>query len=132
MLDNQTAQYAERTTDVNLTTSYALVTLNGDPAGAQAPTKRVFAGLLVLKLKTLVTAASLTIKVTEDSTGDFAVTEEVTQTIVTGEGTATNGSVVATFNTALKTDGAAFYVWAKTDAGTITVDEAWLTFWEQA
>jgi len=133
MGQNQTAPRFSLESGGSITTSYVLLTLNAahEIGGEEVPSKRVHAGVLVIPIKGISGLTSLTVKVTRDANGDEAVTEEVTKTVVTGQTTATSGTVALTLNTMLWTDGAAFYVWVKSDAGTATVGQAWLT-WRRA
>lgn len=64
-------------------------------------------------------AASITWYLAADSSGDIPITPEVTDTIVTGKTTATDGGVARTVGVAFKPSTAGtVYVVAKTDTGT--------------
>ena len=118
----------------SVTTTYVLLTLDGAHSsgaleGSELPSRRVHAGLMVIPLTSVVTETSFTVKVTRDSAGDVAVTEEIDQAAVFGEDNSDSGTVVLSFNVPWITDGVAFYVWIKaTTAGTATVGEATLTW----
>jgi hypothetical protein len=119
-------------TAVALSTSYALMTVGvvGDPVPAKARL-----GILVVAVDTIAaSAATLTVKVTSDAAGDWPITGEMVRTILVGNTTATDGSVVIDFAGApwecavTPTGGAGaavsagagglLYVWAKTNTGT--------------
>ena len=74
------------------------------------------------QLDTIVTAATLTWFVAFDEDGDIALTDEVTETIKTGEDDATNGAIATILNLPHRLSGigtlGTLYIFAKVDAGT--------------
>jgi len=65
--------------------------------------------------------------ITEDLAGDYPITDEIEETIVVGQTTATDGGIRTTFDAfeySRSTDGVqgSLYVWAKTDAGTCNLN----------
>ena len=109
-----------------LTTAFASVTL-AVPAVATGP---IALGGLWLYLTTLVTAATLTVRITRDAVGDELVCPDFDAEIDVGATTATDGSCIIDYDRIpfYGTSGVtSLYVWAKTNAGTITLTEAKLT-----
>jgi hypothetical protein len=73
-------------------------------------------------------ATSLIVKLTRDSAGDFAITPIATGSLVTGQTSATTGTVVLSVGDVPTIAGYnTLYIWARTDAGTCTGSLAILT-----
>lgn len=79
-------------------------------------------------------ATTITWFISADAAGDIPITSEVTETILTGQTTATDGGIVTLIEKAwslpsVGTQGS-LWVWAKTDAGTANLTPR--LFWERA
>lgn len=111
-----------------LSTSYTLVTCDGAAGfGSTAPTNNEINRIkyITAHLDTLVTGATLTAKVTEDSSGDLAIWESSAVSLITGQTTANDASAnftIAAEGFPCQNSGAAWYVWLKLDAGTANVN----------
>lgn len=85
-------------------------------------------GGLWIFVNTISSATEITWKITRDSAGDEALTPEYTETLVTGQTTATDGSIANALQLPLPSMGSVdlktIYLWVKTDAGTCTGSEA--------
>lgn len=129
MAGSRTAAYAVDTTDVSLSTSYAVATLDGtDEADAVDFPKQVVLGLGQLQLKDISGAASVDWYVSEDAAGDMPITPVKTTTIV-GQ-TANLGGVAESLDIPWVVNEVTgkLYIWAKLDAGTATIERAKLSF----
>ncbi len=86
---------------------------------------------IYLKLDTISTAASVTIRVYSDVTGNFIVLPEASGTIYAGLTTSTKGSVVfhgSDYKAATECDSSGnFYFTAKTNAGTAVLTDVVFT-----
>ena len=104
---------------VALSTSYAVLGLDGTPSGARALADRVSLGLAELALTSIAGGATkVTWYVCRDLTRDQPLTDEIQSDIVTGT-TAGAGGCAATFEGAiLVSSGGTIYIAAKLDAGT--------------
>lgn len=104
---------------VALSTSYAVLGLDGTPSGARALADRVSLGLAELALSSIAGGATkVTWYVCRDLTRDQPLTDEIQSDIVTGT-TAGAGGCAATFEGAiLVSSGGTIYIAAKLDAGT--------------
>ena len=104
---------------VALSTSYAMLALNGTPSGARALADRVSLGLAELALTSIAGGATkVTWYVCRDLTRDQPLTDEIETDIVAGT-TAGAGGCAATFEGAiLVSSGGTIYIAAKLDAGT--------------
>ena len=104
---------------VALSTSYAMLSLDGTPSGARALADRVSLGLAELALTSIAGGATkVTWYVCRDLTRDQPLTDEIQSDIVTGT-TAGAGGCAATFEGAiLVSSGGTIYIAAKLDAGT--------------
>ena len=104
---------------VALSTSYAVLGLDGTPSGARALADRVSLGLAELALTSIAGGATkVTWYVCRDLTRDQPLTDEIQSDIVTGT-TAGAGGCAATFEGAiLVSSGGTLYLAAKLDAGT--------------
>lgn len=71
-------------------------------------------------------AANITWKITEDAGGDYPFAGEVTETIVTGETTATDGGITTLLRREYRVSSSgtsgSLTVWAKTDTGTCNLN----------
>lgn len=129
---SRVAAYAVDTATVALSTAYAKMTCNGtDEAAAVDFPERVVLGLVTLQLGTIVTAASVTWYISEDTAGNKPIAGPVTSAIV-GQTAATGGvaesiSVPWVINGVDGTAGNLF-VWAKLDAGTANCTKAKISF----
>ena len=88
-------------------------------------------GALYVYLDTIVTAATVTVRVTRDAAGDECLMPDTASTIYTGVSTAADGSAVFDLDipfALLSQDEV--YVFLKLDAGTATWGEASLTWQE--
>lgn len=104
---------------VALSTSYAVLSLDGTPSGARPLADRVSLGLAELALSSIAGGATkVTWYVCRDLTRDQPLTDEIQSDIVTGT-TAGAGGCAATFEGAiLVSSGGTIYIAAKLDAGT--------------
>ena len=104
---------------VALSTSYAVLGLDGTPSGARALADRVSLGLAELALTSIAGGATkVTWYVCRDLTRNQPLTDEIQSDIVTGT-TAGAGGCAATFEGAiLVSSGGTIYIAAKLDAGT--------------
>lgn len=87
-------------------------------------------GTLTIRLNTVVTAASLTMRLTTDLAGDQVVFGDTTATISTGVTTANAGSVSFKIDSLWSSDTDNLYLFWKLDAGTAVVENIKIT-WEE-
>jgi len=86
---------------------------------------------LSVYVSSISSAASITWRLTRDTDGDESIITDVTGALTTGITTATDGSVNFKLNYDVSLEsGDTFYLWIKTDAGTVTVDQAVLLWGE--
>lgn len=108
-----------------LSTSYTVLTLDGDTSGdaaAKPVPDQCLLAYVIAVLDTTSSATAITWYLAADSGGDVPLTREVTSDILAGKTTATDGSVVMLLDvdyvrTSAGTAGALYLV-AKTTAGT--------------
>lgn len=119
---------------VALTTAYGTPLLVGIQATVPNFNNGAWVGLLetvTIQVTTIVTAASITFRLTADAAGDVVLLPDTTATLSTGVTTATVGAVtysaagVALSNiySSSQVRNGIVYLWAKTDAGTATMTE---------
>lgn len=122
-----------------LSTSYTAIEIKdvtGTDARADQVPNQCMLGWLHGEIDTIAaSAASITWFVALDSGGDIPLTEELTETIKTGETTATDGAVVSIIERPYSLFGngtqGSLWVFAKTDTGTcnITPRLTWSRQW---
>lgn len=102
-----------------LSSSYAVLTLDGTPTGARSLADRASLGLAELALTSIAGGATkVTWYVCRDANRDQPLTDEIETDIVVGS-TAGAGGCAATFDGALLVStGGTIYIAAKLDAGT--------------
>tara|TARA_R110000787_G_scaffold189026_2_gene300734 strand:- start:1089 stop:1502 length:414 start_codon:yes stop_codon:yes gene_type:complete len=126
------AVYSSRVvTSETLTTAFAAAQVHVHSMNASHPTRitgQTFSGVLsslTADVDSIAdSATTLTLRITHDAAGDVSVVPDVTATIATGVGTATDGSVAFSFPDFVWIDPDGkdlLYVWFKTDAGTATL-----------
>tara|TARA_R110000803_G_scaffold128818_1_gene196227 strand:+ start:97 stop:510 length:414 start_codon:yes stop_codon:yes gene_type:complete len=126
------AVYSSRvTTSESLTTGFVAAEVHVHSMNASHPTRitgQTFSGILsslTADVDSIAdSATTLTLRITHDAAGDVSVVPDVTATIATGVGTATDGSVAFSFPDFVWIDPDGkdlLYVWFKTDAGTATL-----------
>ena len=125
------------THEVNLaaTTTYATarrhnLDLQSDYAGFAPPRLNIRLGTLNIRMNTIVTAASVTMRLTRDAAGDDIVFGDTTATISTGVTTATDGNVTFKIDSLYGHTDDNLYCFWKLDAGTATVDQIVIN-WEE-
>lgn len=130
LLCSATAQAVSYSEEVgaSLSTTPALATLNGAHTGI-TPQRKIKVGLVTCDLTSIVTATSVVWYVSRDAAGDKLLTDKLTTGIDLGQ-TAATGSIVATMDEAIVTDGVALYIWLDLDAGTATA--TCRAYWEAA
>jgi hypothetical protein len=115
---------------VPLSTSYAVLTLDGVPAGARDVADQIRLGLAELALTSIAGGASqVTWYIARDGNRDEPITDEITADIVTGATAGAGGCAASLNGLPFVASGGALYVAAKVDAGT-AVGIARLT-WER-
>lgn len=109
-------------------TSGAFITLTNN----QSVYNNVILGTLWIFVSSISTAATITWFLSRDSAGDEKITPSYASTIQTGQTTATDGTIISQINTVLsgRMIGSApntIYLHVKTDAGTVTVGECYIS-----
>jgi hypothetical protein len=97
--------------------------LQSDYTGFAPPRLNIRLGTLNIRLNTIVTAASVTMRLTRDAAGDDIVFGDTTATISTGVTTAASGNVTFKIDSLYGNTDDNLYVFWKLDAGTATVDQ---------
>lgn len=126
-------QFSTSGGDTSLTTTYAKVAVKEMAMiGATAPNAFTLnlAKHLLIKVESLSGVATIQVKITVDSTGNECIFESAATAPITGEDLATKGSLnfnLGTGNPGV-TQAAEWYIWAKTNAGTASMNQATL-FW---
>ena len=118
--------------------TYDIAKIHAHSLNASAPNRVVgqtFRGrleMLYVQVSSIVTAASLTMRLVRDATGDETLVPDVTATISTGIGTTTDGSVAFKIDAPYVdyADNDQYSVVLKTDDGTVTLDSSTLVWSE--
>jgi hypothetical protein len=104
---------------VPLSTSYAVLTLNGVPSGASDVADQIRLGLAELALTSIAGGATqVTWYLARDANRDEPITDEITADIISGATLAAGGCAGSLNGLPFVTSGGALYVAAKLDAGT--------------
>ncbi len=125
-------QFAVQQSNPALSTSYTAVSVAANAMfGATAPTANKLTQIfrLIVHLDTIVTAASITPKLTDDTAGDYPVWVGTSATIENGEATASRGSASWEIsNLHFTNQQASFTLWLKLNAGTANLNTAFITW----
>jgi len=119
----------------NATTTYGTgrrhnLNLQDDYTGFAPPRLNIRLGTLNIRFNTIVTAASVTMRLTRDLAGDDIVFGDTTATISTGVTTAASGNVTFKIDSLYGHTDDNLYCFWKLDAGTATVDQI-IVNWEE-
>ena len=113
------AAFVGNTTQVALSSTYAVIACNSGLAGATELSEMVQLLAVDLHLNTRSGDATVTWYLSQDAAGDEAITDEVTDTTIAGLATSADGSVSNLIDRPLAPQVAGtVYVVAKLDAGT--------------
>jgi hypothetical protein len=120
---------------LNATTAYGTgrrhnMNLQEDYTGNAPPRLNIRLGTLNIRLNTIVTAASVTMRLTRDLAGDDIAFGDTTATISTGVTTAASGNVTFKIDSLYGNTDDNLYCFWKLDAGTATVDQI-VVNWEE-
>ena len=120
---------------LNATTTYGTgrrhnLDLQSDYTGNAPPRLNIRLGTLNIRFNTIVTAASVTMRLTRDLAGDDIVFGDTTATISTGVTTAASGNVTFKIDSLYGHTDDNLYCFWKLDAGTATVDQI-VVNWEE-
>ena len=83
---------------------------------------------IYIQVSAIVTAASVTMRITTDSAGDNVLIPDSSADLSLGLTTANQGAAVWKVDLDAATASETYYVFFKTDAGTLTVDSTTLTY----
>ena len=129
-MDNRTFDSVE-TTPLAVTNAFAAgtrATLSLDTSNNYPADYRGNLQGLYVKVSTIVTAASLTMRLTTDVAGDEIVIGDTAATLSTGITTGAEGAAVWRINIDAVISGKVLYAYFKTDAGTLTVTNVQLVY----